>query len=152
MHSLSKHFDENPQEDSYIDYICKVIKLYARMCQSANKEAIRLVQKTGLTESHISLVIHPDTEKLVISEKFKEAYLFLATCMYIENDNISSTISNKNRCYVWDRIKKGNDYEVNEDDNNFDDLIVNDEYAGKTKKKIRQQDDPGNAMIVLTAE
>ena len=72
--------------------------------------------------------------------------------MYIENDLLSSTIQNKNRCYVWDRIKRGNEIEINEDDNNFDDLVVNDEYAGKTKKKIRQQDDPANAMIVLTAE
>ena len=57
--------------------------------------------------------------------------------MFIENDSIMKGIMDKNRCYVWDRIKQDPDNKQQAEDNmNFDDLVVNDEYAGKTKAKV----------------
>lgn len=73
--------------------------------------------------------------------------------MFIENDAIVNCIEKKNRCYVWDRIKKtvdNQDQGFNETD--FNDLVVNDNYAGKTKTKVTQLDDPRSPMIVLTED
>jgi hypothetical protein len=67
-----------------------------------------MLSDVGLSESHISLILHQDTKKLVVHEKLKSAYCFLARVMYIENDSIVNNIDNKNRCYVWDRIKDDN--------------------------------------------
>ena len=106
-------------------------------------QAIDLLGNVGLTESHISLVLHKDSKSLIVHEKFKAAYCFLARTMYIENDAINSCIDKKNRCYVWDRIKKKieiKDQGFSQKD--FNDLVVNDEYAGKTKTKVTQLDDP----------
>ena len=125
------------------------------MCLSSNQEAIRRVQQTGLTESHISLCIHLDKEKLVIHEKMKTAYMFLARVLFIENDPISSSIVHKNRVYVWDRLHSGEDQPLQEEEReneDFEDLIENDEYAGKTQKKKEADDDKKQAMIVLTSE
>jgi len=110
LHELTLNYDAADSSKStrpFIDYICAVVNLYGYLCLSSNQEAINLVGKTGLTDSHISLCIHKDKETLIIHEKLKTAYMFLARCMFIESDPIYSSIQNKNRCYVWDRIKVG---------------------------------------------
>jgi hypothetical protein len=96
-----------------------------------------------------------DKEKLVIHEKMKTAYMFLARVLFIENDPISSSIVHKNRVYVWDRLHSGEDQPLQEEEReneDFEDLIENDEYAGKTQKKKEADDDKKQAMIVLTSE
>ena len=71
--------------------------------------------------------------------------------MFIENDPIYSSVENKNRCYVWDRVcKELQPKKV--DESYFVDLVVDDQYAGKTKKKFTAKDDVNNSMIILTAE
>lgn len=81
----------------------------------------------------------------------------IARSMYIYNDPISPGIAQKNRCYIWEKLKKlkkdekGFDEEFHKED---DDLtsIENDFHAGKGKKKLTQADDPNNSMIVLKQE
>jgi len=123
------------------------------MCLNGNTHAIDLLGNVGLSESHISLILHRDTEKLIVHEKFKTAYIFLARTIYIENDKIVDCIETKNRCYVWDRIKKK--VEVKDQgfsQKDFNDLVINDEYAVKTKAKVTQLDDPRSSMIILTED
>jgi hypothetical protein len=73
--------------------------------------------------------------------------------MFIENDPIYSSIQNKNRCYVWDRIRVGGQRSNQQvGDDYFVDLIEDDQYAGKTRKKFTTLDDLTNPMIMLTAE
>jgi hypothetical protein len=44
---------------------------------------------------------------------------------------------------VWDRIKQKTEIkDQGFSQKNFNDLVVNDEYAGKTKTKVTQLDDP----------
>jgi hypothetical protein len=74
------------------------------MCTGGNNDVIERLANVGLSESHVSLILHKDTKKLVVHEKFKAAYCYLARAIYIENDSIVSSIEKKNRCYVWDRI------------------------------------------------
>lgn len=98
---------------------------------------IDMLSDVGLSESHISLILHKDTSNLTVHEKLKTSYCYLARVMFIENDSILNCIENKNRCYVWDRIKKSVQSKDNGfSQNNFEDLVVNDEYAGKTKTKV----------------
>ena len=154
LHELTLNYEKTRP---FIDYICAVVNLYGYLCLSSNQEAINLVGKTGLTDSHISLCIHKDKETLIIHEKLKTAYMFLARCMFIESDPIYSSIQNKNRCYVWDRIdiKVGGQKqlpEVVDDEKKYADLIQDDQYAGKTRKKFTALDDVANPMIMLTAE
>ena len=123
------------------------------MSARGNTRTIDLLNSVGLSESHISLALHKDSPNLIIHEKFKTAYCYLAKHMYIDNDKMKDCIDNKNRCYVWDRIKKKSqlqDQGFNQKD--FSDLVVNDEYAGKTKAKVTSLDDPKNSMIVLTED
>lgn len=75
------------------------------MCLGGNTQVIDQLGELGLSESHISLILHKDTEKLVVHEKFKAAYCILAKVMYVDNDSVLNCIETKNRCYVWDRIK-----------------------------------------------
>jgi hypothetical protein len=113
MHELSKSYDIKGKETwPYVDYIATVISLYAHMCLSGNKRAIKCIQETGIDESHILCCISQDNERLVIHEKLKQMYMFLTRVMHIQNDPISPGISNKNRCYVWDRLKELNESEV----------------------------------------
>jgi hypothetical protein len=78
--------------------------------------------------------------------------------MYIENDPIAPGISNKNRCYVWDRLAKNESKAFADDDEMFaensvdENLIENDFYAGKANKRKAQMDDPNNSMVVLRYE
>lgn len=76
------------------------------MCLGSNSHTIDLLNEVGLSESHISLILHKDTKELIVHEKFKTSYCYLARVMFIENDYIVNCIENKNRCYVWDRVKK----------------------------------------------
>ena len=72
MHELTKNYETKGRETwPYIDYIVAVLNLYAHMCLSANSKAIKLVQETGLDESHILCCISADKERLIIHEKFK---------------------------------------------------------------------------------
>lgn len=92
----------------------------------------------GLNESHILLCIHRDTDRLIIHEKIKQQYMLLTRCMFIENDPISPNISNKNRCYIWEKLAKKEKKE-NEDENLEEDdikIIENDFYSGKAAKKL----------------
>jgi hypothetical protein len=76
--------------------------------------------------------------------------------MYIQNDSISPGISNKNRCYVWNRLKENQSDDLgaaleNESlDSEYN--VENDFYAGLDKKKKTQMDDPNNSMVVLKKE
>jgi hypothetical protein len=61
-------------------------------------------------------------------------YMFLTRVMHIQNDPISPGISNKNRCYVWDRLKEVTETEFEEEEvfneNSEDDInyVENDFY------------------------
>ena len=136
-----------------------MLNLYAHMCLSANQKAIKKVQEIGLNESHILLCIHPDNDKLIIHEKFKQIYMFLTRCMYVNNDPISPGIGLKNRCYVWERLKPKSEEEyrrqIEQYDMDADDAVncvENDFYAGAAQKRLYQMDDPNNSMIVLRHE
>jgi hypothetical protein len=111
LHSLTKKYYFNDDSKGrgiklYLEYICAVVDLYSTMSLGSHTKCIDLLENVGLSESHISLVLHKDTKKLIIHEKFKASYCFLARSMFIENDAIVNHINDKNRCYVWDRIKK----------------------------------------------
>ena len=117
MHELTKNYETKGRETwPYIEYICAVLNLYAHMCLSANQKAIKLVQETGLDESHILCCISSDRERLIIHEKLKQQYMFLTRVMYIQNDPISPGVQLKNRCYVWDRLKKPSDKDYIQDE------------------------------------
>lgn len=68
-------------------------------------------------------------------------YMFLTRVMHIQNDPIAPGISNKNRCYVWERLKEPSDEGFKEEEvfneNSEDDmnLIENDFYFGLRKKR-----------------
>ena len=64
-------------------------------------------------------------------------YMFLVRVMYIKNDPIFAGISNKNRCYVWERLKpqskeefdkKNSQFNIDDEDGTM--KIDNDFYAG----------------------
>ena len=143
MHELTKNYETKGKETwPYIDYICAVINMYAHICLSANLRAIKALKDTGIDEGFILCTINQDTERLVLHEKFKQAFMFLTRTMFIQNDPISPGISCKNRCYVWERLKPMAKDSGNEDDeiyneNSQDEMfnIENDFYAGKEHKK-----------------
>ena len=62
------------------------------MCLDANIQAIKLLQEIGLSEAHILLCIHSDTERLHIHEMIKQSYMQLTKAMYISNDPLSPGI------------------------------------------------------------
>ena len=77
--------------------------------------------------------------------------------MHIKNDPISPGISNKNRCYIWERLKEEKGDQLKEEayfnENSDDDIVVeNDFYHGLGRKRKYQMDDPNNSMIVLRHE
>jgi hypothetical protein len=155
LHELTRNFNAKGKETwPYIEYICAVLNLYSHMCLSANTKAIKQMFEIGLNESHILLCIHRDTDRLIIHEKIKQQYMLLTRCMFIENDPISPNISNKNRCYIWEKLAKkqplANDDEIMDEDDIK--IIENDFYAGKAKQKLHQMDDPNNSMVVLRYE
>lgn len=83
-HSLREKFKD---VEIYIRYICAVVRLYACMSLGGNDVVIEKLSEVGLSESHISLMLNKDTDKLIVHEVMKTAYCFLARCMFIENDN-----------------------------------------------------------------
>ena len=109
LHEMTRNYETKGKETwPYIDYICAVISLYAHMCLSGNQRAIKEVQQVGLNESHILCCICQDNERLVIHEKIKQHYMMLTRVLFIQNDQLSPGIDNKNRCYVWDKLSMKN--------------------------------------------
>lgn len=137
----------------YIDYICAVINMYAHVCLSANVKAIQKLKTpaVGLDESHILLCIHHDTDMLIIHEKFKAAYMFLARCMFIDNNPLAPGIVHRNMCFNWSTLIIANPNYDDGSKKTKDDLhqIENDFYSGKAQLKEHQMDNPNNSMIVL---
>ena len=160
IHELTRNYSTKGKETRpYIDYICAVLNLYAMMCLSANVKAIRKMMDIGLNEPHILLCIHKDTERLTIHEQIKQMYMFLTRTMFIDNDPIAPGIVSKNRCYIWEKLSKSGkmdkdvfDIVANDPDDDVQNALENDFYAGKAKEKITQMDDPNNSMIVLRYE
>ena len=84
-------------------------------------------------------------------------YKFLTRVMHIQNDAISPGISNKNRCYVWERLKEPDmdefkEEEIFNENSDEDNNVENDFYKGLGRKKKYQMDNPNNSMIVLRHE
>jgi len=90
----------------------------------------------------------------------------LSKVLYVENDPNNSTISQKNRCYLWEQCQEGGLWaELDEADNYFlppppkakkkqvigraDDTVYYDFYQEMKEKKLRPMYDPGASMIVL---
>ena len=105
IHELTKNYNSKGKETwPYIDYICAVVNMYAHVCLSGNVKGIKSLINLGIDENLILCCISSDQRRLVIHEKFKQAFMFLTRVMYIQNDSISPGISAQNRCYVWNRL------------------------------------------------
>ena len=156
IHELTKNYNTKGKETwPYIDYICAVVNLYAHCCLGGNTKAIKHVMNCGIDEGLILCCISQDQRRLVIHEKFKQAFMLLTRVMYIENDNISPGISNKNRCYIWNRLtENAAEFQADMDHESLDSEynVENDFYAGLDKKKKNQMDDPNNSMTLLRKE
>jgi hypothetical protein len=93
---------------------------------------------TGVDESLILCCISSDQKRLIIHEKLKQAFMFLTRVMYIQNEFIAPGIAEKNRCYVYSRLKdtsKDNNGKVVEESMDSEYFVENDFYAGLDRKK-----------------
>mmetsp|Transcript_30174 Transcript_30174/g.46117 ORF Transcript_30174/g.46117 Transcript_30174/m.46117 type:complete len:120 (-) Transcript_30174:7066-7425(-) len=84
LHEMTKNYETKGKETwPYIDYICAVLNMYAHMCLSSNDKSIKALKGTGIDESFVLCCIHEDTDKLVLHEKFKQAFMRLTRTMFI---------------------------------------------------------------------
>jgi len=139
------------------------------VCMGGNLNTISLVNDIGLNVEHILLMIHPDEEKLVIHEKFKQVYMKLCKVLFIENDSYSSQIHTKNRMYIWQKCKRNPDEEEMQNVNEYfhpvpvkkkkkqlpgrvEEEILYDYEKELDEKKMRQMYNPNDSMIQLDIE
>ena len=66
----------------YIEYIAVCIEMYGHFCLSRNLSAMKEVKEKGLGHEHIEQCL---IEK-ALHERLRTAYIFLARCVYVDND------------------------------------------------------------------
>ena len=79
----------------YIKYVCAVLNLYANMCLSRYRNAVKLIKEKGLRYDHIYEALYNPN----VHYKFKESYYFIARVLLIDIDPYFSVLKTRNRCY-----------------------------------------------------